>query len=69
MLVLNQRPLPCEASTMVCWRFRELSKYLQKKAFLSRRFPQHFRRFTRLAARLLLDLSNSSLIDGYLFLG
>jgi hypothetical protein len=53
MLVSNQRPLLCEGSKIVCWTFLELSKHLQKKAFLSRRFPQHFRRFTWVAARLL----------------
>ena len=53
MLGSNQRPLPCEGSTIVCWRFLELAKYLQIIVFLLWYFSQHFRRFTRVAARLL----------------
>jgi len=30
MLGSNQRPLPCEGSAMVCWRFLELAKFLQQ---------------------------------------
>jgi hypothetical protein len=33
MLGSNQRPLPCEGSLIVCWRFLELAKYLQIAAF------------------------------------
>jgi hypothetical protein len=29
MLGSNQRPLPCEVSTIVCWRFLEFAKILQ----------------------------------------
>jgi hypothetical protein len=29
MLGSNQRPLPCEGSVIVCWRFLEVAKYLQ----------------------------------------
>jgi hypothetical protein len=34
MLGSNQRPLPCEGSTVVCWRFLELAKFLQTIVFL-----------------------------------
>jgi hypothetical protein len=34
MLGSNQRPLPCEGSTIGCWRFLELAKYLQTTVFL-----------------------------------
>ena len=34
MLGSNQRPLPCEGSTMVCWRFLELAKSLEIDVFL-----------------------------------
>ena len=34
MLGSNQRPLPCEGSTMVCWRFLEFTKHLQIAKFL-----------------------------------
>jgi hypothetical protein len=53
MLGSNQRPLPCEGSTIVCWRFMELAKFLQIAVFLRRSSSQCFRRFTRVAARLL----------------
>jgi hypothetical protein len=29
MLGSTQRPLPCEGSTIVCWSFLEIAKYLQ----------------------------------------
>jgi hypothetical protein len=69
MLVSNERPLPCEGSTMVCWSFLELAKLPQIAVFVCCRFSQRFRRFTRVAARLLHNLSNSLLIDDYPFLG
>jgi hypothetical protein len=50
MLGSNQRPLPCEGSTIVCRRFLEVAKFLQIGAFSLRRLSQHFRRFTRVAA-------------------
>jgi hypothetical protein len=53
MLGSNQRPLPCEGSTIVCWRFLELAKCLQIVVFVYRHFSQGFRIFTRVAARLL----------------
>src|SRR5215210_10504 len=53
MLGSNQRPLPCEVSTIVCWRFLEFAKSLQISILSLRRFSQHFRVFTRVAARLL----------------
>jgi hypothetical protein len=53
MLGSNQRPLPCEGSVIVCWRFLELAKYLQITAFLRSCFSQGFRGFTRVAGRLL----------------
>ncbi len=53
MLGSNQRPLPCEGSAIVCWEFLELAKCLQMEAFGLRRFSQPFRKFTRVAARLL----------------
>jgi hypothetical protein len=53
MLGSNQRPLPCEGSTIVCWRFLELAKCLQIDIFSLIDFSQYFRRFTRVAARLL----------------
>jgi hypothetical protein len=53
MLGSNQRPLPCEGSVIVCWRFLEISKYLQMEAIRLWRFSQPFRRFIRVAARLL----------------
>jgi hypothetical protein len=34
MLVSNQRPLPCEGSTMVCWGFPEFAKLPQIADFL-----------------------------------
>ncbi len=34
MLVSNQRPLPCEGSTMVCWSFLVLAEFLQIADFL-----------------------------------
>jgi hypothetical protein len=33
MLRSNQRPLPCEGSTIVCWRCLEIAKYLQMTVF------------------------------------
>ena len=36
MLGSNQEPLPCEVSTIVCWRFLELAKLLQISIFLLR---------------------------------
>ena len=53
MLGSNQRSLPCEGSTIVCWGFLELAKLPHIAAFFRRRFSQHFRRFTRVAAQLL----------------
>jgi hypothetical protein len=53
MLGSNQRPLPCEVSTIVCWRFLELAKFLQTVIFLRQCFSQHFSSFTQVAARLL----------------
>ena len=53
MLVSNQRPLPCESSAIVCWRFLESAKFLQRAEFLLRLFSQHFRRLTWVVARLL----------------
>src|SRR5215218_8539518 len=43
MLGSNQRPLPCEGSVLVCWRFLELAKFLQKRRFFILPFSQHFR--------------------------
>jgi hypothetical protein len=53
MLVSNQRPLPCEGSAMVCWRFLEIAKLPQIDVLLRYCFSQMFRRFTRVAAQLL----------------
>src|SRR5215217_7038884 len=53
MLGSNQRPLPCEGSTIVCWRFLELAKFLQTVIFLRQCFSQHFSSFTQVAAQLL----------------
>jgi hypothetical protein len=53
MLGSNQRPLPCEGSKILCWRFLELAKLLEMDVFLRQCFSQRFRRFTRVAARLL----------------
>jgi hypothetical protein len=53
MLGSNQRPLPCEGSTIVCWRFLDLAKCLQIDIFSLIDFSQYFRRFTRVAAPLL----------------
>ena len=53
MLVSNERPLPCEGSTMVCWSFLELAKLPQIAVFLCWIFSRAFRGFTRVAARLL----------------
>jgi hypothetical protein len=53
MLGSNQRPLPCEGSAMVCWGFLELAELPQIAVFLRCCFSQMFRRFTRVAARLL----------------
>src|SRR5829696_6905613 len=35
MLGSSQRPLPCEGSTIVCWRFLELAKCLQTCRFFA----------------------------------
>jgi len=53
MLGSNQRPLPCEGSATVCWTFLEIAKYLQMTKMLPCYFSQYFRKFTRVAARLL----------------
>jgi hypothetical protein len=53
MLGSNQRPLPCEGSAIVFQRFLELAEYLQIAVLLRPRISQHFRTFTRVAARLL----------------
>jgi hypothetical protein len=60
MLGSNQRPLPCEGSTIVCWRFLELAKYLQIIVFLLWHFSRYFRRFTRVAALMLRFASAQS---------
>jgi hypothetical protein len=49
----NPWPPPCEGGEIVCWRLLELAKLLQIEAFGLWCFSQHFRRFTRVAARLL----------------
>ena len=41
----NQRPLPCEGSTIGCWRFLELAEFLQISVFLCRRFFPVFQEF------------------------
>jgi hypothetical protein len=38
---------------MVCWGFLEIAKVPQIAEFVSYRFSQRFRRFVRVAARLL----------------
>jgi hypothetical protein len=53
MLGSNQRPLPCEGSTIVCRRFLKLAKLLRIDVFSLKDLSQQFRRFTRVAARLL----------------
>jgi len=53
MLGSNQRPLPCEVSTIVCWRFLEFAKSLQISILTICCFSSVFRIFTRVAARLL----------------
>src|SRR5919202_5963457 len=60
MLGPNQRPLPCKGSEIVFWSFLVVAKLLQKRVFTSCRFPQAFRSFTRVAARLLHRLERSS---------
>jgi hypothetical protein len=35
MLGSNQRPLPCEGSTIVCWRFLGVAKCLQMYRFFA----------------------------------
>ena|SRR5918995_4456764 len=40
MLGSNQRPLPCEGSVIVCWRFLELAKLLQITVFSLKSFSQ-----------------------------
>ncbi len=61
MLVSNQRPLPCEGSAIVCWTFLEFAKLPQIAVFLHKLISQHFRRFTRVAARLLHNVDASFL--------
>jgi hypothetical protein len=53
MLGSNQRPLPCEGSTIGCWRCLEIAKCLQIVVFLRRRISLRFRRFIRVVAWLL----------------
>src|SRR5215204_3436432 len=38
MLGSNQRPLPCEGSTLVCWKFVELAECLQMYILAKRTF-------------------------------
>ncbi len=40
MLGSNQRPLPCESSAIVCWRFLEFAKLLPMDVFGQRDFSQ-----------------------------
>jgi hypothetical protein len=53
MLGSNQRPLPCESSIIVCWRFLEVEKYLQISILLVWHFSWIFRILAWVAARLL----------------
>src|SRR5215208_4948458 len=39
MLGSNQRPPPCEGSTIACWRCLEIAKCLQIEVFLRWHFP------------------------------
>jgi len=57
MLGSNQRPLPCEGGEIGCWRFLERAKLLQITGLPRYDFSQPFRRFTRVAARLLHSAS------------
>jgi len=58
MLGSNQRPLPCEGSTMVCWRCLEIAKYLQICRFptltLFSRFQDIYSGCCTVAAQCLL---------------
>src|SRR5215211_8978267 len=49
----NPWPPPCEGGEIVFQRFPELAKVLEIAAFFRWCISQHFRRFTRVAARLL----------------
>jgi hypothetical protein len=49
----NHWPLPRQRSTILCWRFLQHAKLLQIGVFVRWRISRHFRRFTRVAARLL----------------
>src|SRR5215213_1489070 len=49
----NSWPPPCEGGELVFQRFLEIAKCLQITAFLRSCLSQPFRRFTRVAARLL----------------
>src|SRR5688500_4462309 len=53
MLGSNQRPLPCESSATVRWRFLAFAKLPQTHVFRRRHISRHFTSFTRVAARLL----------------
>jgi hypothetical protein len=53
----NPCPPPCKSGKIDCQTFLELSKQLQMSAFPRHRFSQQFRRFTRVAARLLHTLT------------
>ena len=50
---LNPCPPPCEGGKIGCQTFLERAKYLQIVVFFHRHISQGFRRFTRVAARLL----------------
>src|SRR5215218_2228127 len=49
----NQGPLPYQRSVTVFWGFPQFTNILQIAVFLDRSSSRHFRRFTRVAARLL----------------
>ena len=49
----NPWPPPCKGGKIVFRKFLELAKCLQIAVFACRRSSQHFRIFTRVAARLL----------------
>jgi hypothetical protein len=49
----NHWPLPRQGSTILCWRFLQHAKLLQINIFVRWRISRHFRRFTRVAGRLL----------------
>jgi hypothetical protein len=55
----NPWPPPCEGGLIDCWAILACAKYLQIIVFLLWYFSQHFRRFTRVAARLLHTLEFS----------